>query len=127
MTAEQGRFQRHWRHYRTEGGTRPVVEFWRALSDEAKAAIVVEMEKVRVEGLMRARHLRGEIYEVRVSHDGNAYRVLFAALGRFSHILLALECFKKTTQQTPPAKIELAEQRLADWRRQGATKKARAE
>ncbi len=81
------------------------------------------MDKVREEGLRRARHLRGEIYEVRAAHDTNSYRVLFAALGRFSHILLALESFKKTTQRTPVAKIELAEQRLADWRRQGAAKK----
>lgn len=103
------------------------MEFWRTLSDEAQAAILVEMEKVRVEGMTRARHLRGEIYEARVSHDTNAYRVLFAALGRFSHILLTLESFKKTTRRTPPAKIDLAEQRLADWRRQGATKKARTE
>lgn len=125
MNRDQRQFQRQWRQYHAESGTRPVMEFWRSLPDETKAAILVEMEKVRIDGLERARHLRGEIYEVRVSHDTNAYRVLFATLGRFSHILLALESFKKTTRQTPPAKIDLAEQRLADWRRQGAAKKAR--
>lgn len=125
MSSEQEQFHRQWRHHRTEGGTQPVAEFWRTLSDDAKAANLVEMEKVRITGLARARHLRGEIYEVRITHDTNAYRVLFAALGRFSHILLALESFVKTTRQTPSAKIDLAEQRLAAWRRQGAAKKGR--
>ena len=65
------------------------------------------------------RHLRGDIWEVRVASSGNAYRILFAAEGRFSQILLALEACQKTTQRTPPATIELAERRLADWRQRG--------
>src|SRR5205085_1764027 len=77
------------------------------------------MEVVRRRGLAAARHLRGDIWEVRVASSGNAYRILFAAEGRFSQILLALEAFQKTTQRTPPATIEVAERRLADWRQRG--------
>ena len=57
---------------------------------------------------------RQDIYEVRITYDTKAYRVLFACEGRFNHILLSLEVFQKKTQQTPKNRIELAEQRLAD-------------
>ncbi len=69
-----------------------------------------------------ARHLRSEIYEVRVSGENRIYRVLFATEGRYSQVLLALEAFDKKTQKTPPAKIELAQERLADWRKRGRKK-----
>ncbi len=45
--------------------------------------------------------------------------VLFAAVGRFSHVLLALESFAKTTQKTPPARIDIADERLRDWVQRG--------
>ena len=67
-------------------------------------------------GLAYARHLHGDIYEVRTTSDTKTFRILFAAEGRFNHILLALEGYQKQTQRTPPAKIQLAERRLADWR-----------
>jgi len=62
--------------------------------------------------------------EVRISHDTNIYRVLFAPLGRYSQILLSLDAFQKKTRRTPLAKIDVAERRLADWRRQGAARAA---
>lgn len=49
------------------------------------------------------------------------YRLLFAPEGRQGQILLALDGFSKKTQKTPPAKIELAEKRLADWRRRASS------
>jgi len=125
MGAEQEQHQRRWRDYRTEGGARPVHDFLLTQPPAVQAAIAAELEDVRREGTRAARHLRNEIYEVRVPHDTNTYRVLFAPLGRYSHILLSLDAFEKKTQRTPPAKIDLAEQRLADWRRQGAARKAR--
>jgi hypothetical protein len=72
-----------------------------------------------VSGLTVARHLRGEIYEVRASGARAAYRVLFASEGAKSQVLLAVSAFTKKTQRTPPAEIRLAERRLADWRRRG--------
>ena len=45
-----------------------------------------------------------------------AYRVLFAAEGKSSQVLLALSAFSKKTQRTAPAEIRLAERRLTDWR-----------
>ncbi len=74
------------------------------------------MKEVAIEGLACARHLRGEIYEVRAHGDRVAYRVLFAQEGRRGQVLLALEAIKKQSQKTPPESILLAERRLRDWR-----------
>jgi phage-related protein len=111
--------RRRWRDYRTAGGNRPVRDFLHALNPADARAILAEMEVVRRRGLATARHLRGDIWEVRAESGTNAYRILFATEGRFSQILLALEAFQKTTRRTPPATIEVAERRLADWRQRG--------
>jgi phage-related protein len=73
-------------------------------------------------GLSAARHLRGDVYEVRVDGENQAFRVLFAPEGRFKQVLLALEGFSKKTQKTPPQAIQLAEKRLSDWRERGKRK-----
>ena len=75
------------------------------------------MATVRARGLSAARHLKGDIYEVRADGDRQTFRILFAAEGKTSQVLLALDGFSKKTQRTPPEKIRLAERRLADWRR----------
>jgi len=94
------------------------------LPDEDRAAILAEMEYVRIHGKSVARHLHKDIYEVRVTYDTKAYRILFACEGRFNHILLSLDGFQKKTQQTPMDSIILAKQRLADWRRRGEARQA---
>ena len=112
-------FKRHWRDYRTATGARPFKDFMMSLSDYDRAKVQAAMKAVAVYGLRRARHVRGEIYEVRTDGETQTYRVLFATVGRFSHVLLALEGFSKKTQQTPPGLLALAEARLADWRKRG--------
>lgn len=111
--------QRRWRDYRTAAGKRPVREFLLDLSDEHAASVLVAMAAVRVQGLRAARHLKGDIYEVRADGGRQTFRVLFANEGKSGRILLSLDGFSKKTQKTPPEKIRLAERRLADWRRRG--------
>ena len=77
------------------------------------------MRVVAKHGLAAARHLRGDIWEVRIDAEHQALRVLLAPEGRFKRVLLALVCSVKKTQQTPPRMIRLAETRLADWRQRG--------
>lgn len=108
--------RRRWRDYRTERGRRPVKEFVEQLADEDVATIVAAMREVAVEGLIAARHLRGDLYEVRAEGADQSFRILFATEGRRGQVLLALQGFGKKTQRTPPQEIALAEQRLADWR-----------
>lgn len=120
MPDEPTQRKRKWRDYRTAGGARPVKEFIAGLSDVDAAAIVAAMKDVQQSGLAAARHLRGDVYEVRADGDRQTFRLLFAPEGRRRTILLALEGFSKKTQKTPPAKIALAERRLADWRRRAS-------
>jgi phage-related protein len=109
--------QRRWRDYRTAVGGRPIRDFFAGLSDPDAAAVLAAMAAVRTQGLPAARHLRGDVYEVRADGDRQGFRVLFANEGRSGQVLLALEGFSKKTQKTPPETIRLAERRLADWRR----------
>ena len=99
-------------------------EFVDRLADVEVAAIVAGMKEVAEFGLPAARHLRGDLYEVRA--DGRrSFRVLFAAEGRFGQVLLALSGFAKETQRTPLREIRLAESRLADWRARGEVRRQR--
>ena len=117
--SDSGADRRRWRDYATSSGRRPVRDFVEALSDSDAAAVLGGMEEVRDRGVRAARHLDGDIWEVRVDGNRVIYRILFAEEGRRGQILLALEGFNKKTQKTPRAAIELARRRLADWRRRG--------
>ena len=82
--------RRRWRDYRTASGRSPVEEFIDGLSDSDAAAVLAGMEEVRDRGLRAARHLEGEVWEVRVDGDRVIYRILFAEEGSRGQILLAL-------------------------------------
>lgn len=117
--------ERRWRDYRTRSGGRPVKDFIDSLSDEDAAAVVAAMKEVKVKGLAAARHLDGEIYEVRADGHRVIYRVLFASQGKRSQILLSLEAIKKKTQKTPIQSIRVAKRRLRDWEKQGEERRGR--
>lgn len=111
--------KRRWRDYTTASGRRPVKDFLADLDDADLASVAAAMREVREEGLRAARHLDGEIYEVRADGKGVIYRVLFAPQGKRKQVLLALEAFKKKTQRTPPQTIAVAKRRLRDWEKRG--------
>lgn len=110
---------RRWRFYRTTTGTSPVHDFLTNATVPAgdRDEILAAMKDVQANGLPVARHLQGDIYEVRATGARSSYRVLFATEGMKSQILLAVSAFQKKTQKTPPEEIRLAGRRLADWRR----------
>lgn len=87
------------------------------LSTDDRVEVLAAMTDVKKNGRRVARHLRGEIYEVRADCPHASYRVLFAAEGSKGRVLLALTGFSKKTQRTPHREIALAERRLADWRK----------
>jgi phage-related protein len=115
--------RRQWRDYRTAAGGRPVKAFLDELTDEELAAVVAGMKEVVERGLAASKHLRGDVYEVRADAATRSFRVLFATEGRYSQVLLSLSAFEKRTQKTPRRELELAEDRLRDWRDRGAAKK----
>jgi len=111
--------RRQWRDYRTAAGGRPVKDFIDALADEEVAAIVADMKDVAQRGLVAAKHLRGDVYEVRTETATRSFRILFAQEGRYGQVLLSLSGFVKKTQKTPLRELALAEDRLRDWHRRG--------
>jgi len=115
--------KRQWRDYRTPAGGRPVKDFIGALSDEDAAGVAAAMREVRDQGVAAAKHLRGEIYEINADTKDYWIRILFAQTGSYSQVLLTLSGFKKKTNKTPAAELELAEKRLASWKARGKRKK----
>ncbi|MHB8450140.1 MAG: type II toxin-antitoxin system RelE/ParE family toxin [Mycobacteriales bacterium] len=112
---------RRWRFYTTSAGRAPVRDFLTdpALPGQDRDEILAALKDVQRHGLEAARHLRGDLYEVRVTGTAVAYRILLAEEGRRGQVLLGLSAFRKKTQKTPPSELALAERRLADWRRRG--------
>ena len=113
--------RRRWRFYRTTAGATPVRDFLTSpvLPVADRDEILAAMKDVQVNGLPAARHLHGDIYEVRATGARAAYRVLFATEGTRSQVLLAVSAFNKKTQKMPQTEIATAERRLGDWRSRG--------
>lgn len=116
---------RRWRDYRTPAGGRPIREFFDTLTDGEAAEVVAAMKEIARGGLEAAKHLRGEIYEVRADSGTRTFRILFAAEGKRSQVLLSVVAFVKKTRKTPKDQLDLAETRLRQWRARGAGPKSR--
>jgi phage-related protein len=113
-------FRRQWRLYRTAAGREPVREFLddSRLSDQDASRIAAAMKEVRAVGRAHpdVNHLRGDIWQIEIDGRNVIYRLLFAEEGRFGQVLLALAAVNKKWQKARKGDIELAEERLADWR-----------
>lgn len=86
MTTGGQEHKRRWRDYQTKSGSRPVKEFVGTLSDADAASIAAAMKDVAQEGLVIARHLRGDIYDLRAAGEHQSFRILFATEGHYSQI-----------------------------------------
>lgn len=115
----EARYRWYWRLYRTAAGADPVADFLASVSIEDRRAILAAMSEVRLEGLCAARHLRGDLYEVRTRTPTGQFRVLFSQESR--SVMLALLAYAKSSRRAPQRVLELAEQRLHDWRQRGLT------
>ena len=107
----------HWRFYQTPTGGSPVEEYLRSLPLEDQAAIAAAMHIARIEGLRVARHIEGDLYELRATGRNVSYRLFFSQEAKF--ILLALDAIDKRTQRTPKHTVDRALYRLRDWRARG--------
>ena len=108
--------RRRWRYYATGRGRHPVREFLDALPSDDRATVLGALRIVRQVGLHAARHVEGDVYEVRVAIPDRIIRVLFAQEGRRGQVLLALSGFVKKTRKTPREEVAIALARLRDWR-----------
>jgi phage-related protein len=118
-------YKKQWRDYQTESGARPAKEALSKLSKDERIEVAAAMADVVENGLETARHLRGKIYEVRAHGPNRSFRVLFSSEGHYGCVLLALHLIEKRTQKTPPKELEVAEERLADWKACGEGKRRR--
>lgn len=112
--------RRRWRYYRTAAGSEPVRDFLDRMHRDDRLAVRAAMRQVTAHGRAVARHLDGDIYEVRVGRGGQAWRLLFSAEGERRQVLLGLSAFEKKTQKTPDREIALARRRLVEWRERGS-------
>jgi len=108
---------RYWRLYRTASDSHVVRDYLQGLPVEDYASIRAAMKEVEERGVRSAKQIKGDIRQIEANGGhGVTYRLLFAVDGHAGQMLLGLLPFNKKTQQTPDRYIELAEDRLRDWR-----------
>jgi len=102
--------------YQDAQGHRPVDEFIDALPAKERARIIRTIELLKTYGadlrMPYARHLKGKLWELRISFGRLDYRVLYFA--RAGRRFVLLHIFKKKTQKTPRREIETALRRMAE-------------
>lgn len=103
--------------YRTVAGRSPVEEFLNSLPKKDRAKILGAAEYLGQEGpaLRRphAAHVRGKLWELRVSLGRNEYRLLYFFMG--GQVVIVAHGFQKKTQAIPEKEIEVAETRQRDY------------
>lgn len=98
-------------------GDSPVEEFLNRLDVKTRARFVWSFEQLRVRNVHATeplvRRVRGKLWELRRTSDGNIYRVLyFFFTGRQ---IVLLHGFHKKTDKTPHVEIEIAQKRMEDF------------
>jgi len=107
--------------YRDKNGSQPILEYIQELASKKDKDSRIKATKIQdyIKYLGQvgvqarepyAKHLDGEIYELRPIRD----RILYAAWDGDSFILL--HHFMKKTQKTPPSEIAQAKRNLKDYR-----------
>lgn len=107
--------------YKSEDGKSPVMEFLDGLSGKQAQKVIWVLkliEDLPVVPTSYFKHLvNTELWEVRVTISGNAFRLLgFIHEGNF---LILNHAFQKKTQKTPKQAIQLAELRRKDYLNRG--------
>ena len=108
------------RMYKTATGRAVVKEELQALGGDVELAITRVIHR-KQRGELFAREdapVRGDIRELRVTHDGCEYRAFYSNEGAHGEIVLVLVVAEKKAKRIEKA-IKRAEQRLKDWRRRG--------
>ena len=85
------------------------IEFYNALSQGSKKKLDYVLAKLRTEERVVAKFvksIREGIFELRVEHEGNIYRVFF--IFDEGNIVVLFNGFQKKTQKTPSSEIEKA-------------------
>ncbi|MBI2829606.1 MAG: type II toxin-antitoxin system RelE/ParE family toxin [Chloroflexi bacterium] len=108
-------------YYESTTGRRPVGEFIDSLDAKARARVARTLDLLEEFGIglgmPYARHLEKQLWELRIRHGRNRYRIIY-----FSHVeqtFVLLHGFAKKTGPVPRADIKTAESRLDDYLSKG--------
>ena len=103
--------------YTSDRGDSPIDDFLDALDLRSRAKVAAHLSLLEEWGpnLKRphADVVRRKIWELRIRHGSNQYRILYSFQLREEIVLL--HGFQKKTQQLKERDIELAERRMHDW------------
>jgi phage-related protein len=104
-------------YYQSESGKVPVAEFIDSLDARSRAKIARTLdllEEFGIDlGMPYARHLEKQLWELRIRHARNRYRIIyFLATGE---TFVLLHGITKKTGPVPRADIEMAEDRRNDY------------
>ncbi|MBL7125019.1 MAG: type II toxin-antitoxin system RelE/ParE family toxin [Dehalococcoidales bacterium] len=105
--------------YQDSQGNIPVQDFIRQQPAKVKAKILKYIDLLQDFGLSlgqpRVEKLAGsEVWELKIRHSSNRYRILYFAFSGRSFILL--HAFLKKTAKTPKNELEIAQSRIFDYR-----------
>jgi phage-related protein len=107
-------------YYRTWSGRSPVEEFIRSLSAKQSNKLIVALDVIEREeaippGLFKKLSGTGGLWEVRVQHEGDTFRLLGFLDG--PRLIVLVSGFAKKTKKVPVAEIGLAQKRRRDYER----------
>ena len=102
-----------------ERGVAPIEEFLAALDDKTVTRFRWSLEQLRVRNIRArqplARHLEGDLWELREESDTNIFRVIYFFFS--GRRIVLLHGFQKKTQKTPRRELEIAKRRQAAFLR----------
>jgi phage-related protein len=103
--------------YQTAAGECAVRTFVEGRSEKDQAKVAAALDYLARQGpaLRRphAAHVRGKIWELRISLGRNEYRLLYYF--REAQVVVVTHAFAKKTQAIPARDIETAEKRMSDY------------
>jgi phage-related protein len=103
--------------YETTNGKQPVREFIKDLTKEDQKEVGADIRIVQENfpiGLPLVRKVKPELWEIRSTLKDGICRVFFTF---FTENIVLLHAFVKKTQKTPPKEIDIAFERLKDFKR----------
>ena len=108
-------------YYESAAGRRPVEEFIDLLDVRSRAQVARTLDMLEEFGISLsmpyARHLERQLWELRVRHGRNRYRMIYFL--HAGHTFVLLHGFTKKTGPVPRADMEIAESRRDDYLRGG--------
>lgn len=104
--------------YQTEDGRIPLDEFFDGLEAKLHAKVLRDIDLLEEFGtaltMPQARHLDGELWELRTKFSSNISRIIYFTRSRGRIILLS--GFVKKSQKTPQSEMDRAKRYMEDWK-----------